>query len=56
MAAILQFSLGLHELQWLVISVDDSLLPQNVMSPLAACLHNEVQFFVISRVLTNNTR
>jgi hypothetical protein len=35
MAIILQFSLCLHELQWLMISVDDSLLPKNVMSPLA---------------------
>ena len=36
MVIILQFSLCLHELQWLVISLDDSLLPKNVMSPLAA--------------------
>jgi hypothetical protein len=54
MAVILQFSLCLHELQWLMISVDDSLPPKNVMSPLAACLHNGVQLFVVSRVLTDN--
>jgi hypothetical protein len=36
MVIILQFSLCLHELQWLMISVDDCLLPKNVMSPLAA--------------------
>ena len=39
---ILQFSLCLHEMQWLMISVDDCLLPNNVMSPLAACFHNGV--------------
>jgi hypothetical protein len=32
-------------------SVDDCLLPKNVMSPLEACLHNGVHFFVLSRVL-----
>ena len=31
MAVILQLSLCLHELQWLMISVDDCLLPKNVM-------------------------
>jgi hypothetical protein len=54
MAIILQFSLSLHELQWLMISVDDFLLPKNVMSPLAAGFHNGVHFFVISRVLMDN--
>jgi hypothetical protein len=54
MVVILQFSLCLHELQWLMISVDDCLLPKNVMSPLAACLHNGVHFFVVSRVLTDS--
>jgi hypothetical protein len=54
MVVILQFSLCLHELQWLMISVDDCLPPKNVMSPLAAGLHNGVHFFVISRVLTDN--
>jgi hypothetical protein len=54
MAIILQFSLWLHEMQWLMISVDDCLLPKNVMSPLAACLHNGVYFFVVSRVLTDS--
>jgi hypothetical protein len=54
MVVILQFSLCLHELQWLMISVDDCLLPKNVMSPLAVGLHNGVHFFVISRVLTDN--
>jgi hypothetical protein len=50
MVVILQFSLCLHELQWLMISVNDCLLPKNVMSPVAADFHNGVHFFVI-RVL-----
>jgi hypothetical protein len=54
MAVILKFSLCLHELQWLMISVDDYLLPKNVISPLVKGLHNGVHFFVVSRVLTNN--
>jgi hypothetical protein len=54
MAVILQFSLCLHKLQWLMISVDDCLLPKNVMSPLAAGLHNGVHLFVISRVIMDN--
>ena len=54
MAVILQFSLCLHELQWLMISVDDCLPPKNLMSPLVASLHNGVNFFVIGRVLTDN--
>jgi hypothetical protein len=54
MVVILQFSLCLHELQWLMISVDDFLLPENVMLPLAIGLHNGVHLFVISRVLTDN--
>jgi hypothetical protein len=37
-----------------MINVDDCLLPQNVMSPLAEVLHNGVNFFVVSRVLTEN--
>jgi hypothetical protein len=54
MVTILQFPFCLHELQWLIISVDDYLLPKNVMSPLATGLHNGVHFFVVIRVLTNN--
>ena len=53
MAVILQFSLCLHELQWLMISLDDYLIPKNVMSPLVAGLHNGVHLFVISRALTD---
>jgi hypothetical protein len=53
MAVILQFSLCLDELQWLMINVDDCLLPKDVMSPLAACFHNGLHFFVVSRVLTD---
>jgi hypothetical protein len=54
MAVILQFDLCLHELQRLMICVDDSLLPKNVISPLAAGLHNGLHFFVVSRVLMEN--
>jgi hypothetical protein len=54
MVVILQFFLCMHELQWIMISVDDCLLPKNVMSPLVIGLHNGVHFFVISRVLTDN--
>jgi hypothetical protein len=54
MAVILQFSLCLHELQWLMISVDDCLLLKNVMFPLVTCLHNGVHLFFISRVLTDS--
>jgi hypothetical protein len=54
MVVILQFSLCLHQMQWLMMSVDDCLLPKNVMSPLAACLYNGVHFFVVSRVLTDS--
>jgi hypothetical protein len=54
MVVILQFSLCLHELQQLMISVDDCLLPENVMPPLVVGLHNGVHFFVISRVLMDD--
>jgi hypothetical protein len=53
MAVILKIALCMHELEWLMISVDDCLLPKNLMSPLVAGLHNVVHFFVVSRVLTN---
>jgi hypothetical protein len=54
MAVILQFSLCLHELQWFMISVDDCLLPNNVMSPLTVGLYNGVHFLVVNRVLTDS--
>jgi hypothetical protein len=54
MAIILQFALCLHELHRLMISVDDCLLLENVMPPLAAGLYNGVHFFVVSRVLTDD--
>jgi hypothetical protein len=53
MAVILQFTLFLHELQRLMISVNDSLLPENIMPPLSVGLYNGVHFFVISGVLTD---
>jgi hypothetical protein len=52
MEIILQFSLCMHELQCLMISVDECHLPKNVMSPVEVGLHNGVHFFVISTVLT----
>ena len=54
MAVILQFALCLHELHWLMIGVDDCLLPENVMPPLAAGLHNGVHLFFISSVLMDD--
>jgi hypothetical protein len=37
-----------------MISVDDCLLPKNVMCPLVAGLYNGVHFLVISRVLMDS--
>jgi hypothetical protein len=54
MLVILQFSLCLHELQRLMISVYDCLIPKNIMPPLAVGLDNRVHFFVVSRVLTDD--
>jgi hypothetical protein len=54
MAVILQLSLCLYELQWIMINVDDCLLPKNVMSPKATGFHNGVHLFVVIKVLTNN--
>jgi hypothetical protein len=54
MVVILQFSLCLHELQRLMISVDDCLLPENVIPPIKEGLYNKVHFFVISGVITNH--
>jgi hypothetical protein len=53
MVVILQFALCLHKLQRLIINVDDCLLPEKVIPPLAVGLHNGVHFFVVSRVLTD---
>jgi hypothetical protein len=54
MVVILQFSLCLHELQRLVISVDDCLLPENVVLPLSTRLYNGIHFFVIGGVLMDD--
>jgi hypothetical protein len=35
-----------------MISVDDYLLPENVILPLEACLHNGLHLFFVRRVLT----
>jgi hypothetical protein len=54
MAVILQFSLCLHELQGLMISVDECLLLETLMPPLAEGFYNGVHFFVVSGVITEN--
>ena len=48
----MKLPLCLYELHMLMISVDDCLLPKNVIPPLATGLYNGVHFFVISGVLT----
>ena len=53
MAIILQFPLGLYELQGSVVYVDDRFLPQNVMLPLSAGLHNGLYIFLISEILSD---
>ena len=54
MAIILQFPLGLYELQGSVVCVDDDFVPQNVMFPLSVGLHNGIHFFVISGILLDH--
>jgi hypothetical protein len=54
MVVIIQFALCLHELQRLLINVDDCLLPENVVLPLSAGLYNGIHFFFIGGVLTYN--
>jgi hypothetical protein len=56
MAIILKFSLCLHELQRLMISVDECFLPENIMPPLATHLYNGVHLFIVSGVFTNDIR
>jgi hypothetical protein len=53
MEFVLKFALFLHELQRLVINVDDCLLRKNVMLPLVVGLYNGIHFFFISGVLTD---
>jgi hypothetical protein len=54
MEVILQFALCFHELQSIMVNVDDYLLLENVILPLAIGLYNGVHFFVISGVLTDD--
>jgi hypothetical protein len=54
MAVILQFPMCLHELQRLVISVDDRLFSQNVMFPLTTGLENGINLFFIHGVFPNS--
>ena len=51
MVIILQFPLALYELQGLVVCVDDSFFPQDLMLPLLAGLDNGKHLFVISGIL-----
>ena len=51
MAIILQFPMGLYELQGSVVYVDDRFLPQNLMLPLSVGLHNGIHLFIISGIL-----
>jgi hypothetical protein len=54
MAIVLQFPLCLYELQRLVISVDDCLLPKNVMFPLTTYLYDGIHLFVIGGVFLDS--
>jgi hypothetical protein len=49
MAIIVQFVLCLHELQRLVINVDDCLLSDNVMFPLVVGLYNGIHVVYLGR-------
>ena len=48
---ILKLSLGLHEIKWLVISMDDFLFSKDVMLPLATSLDTRVHQLVMGGVL-----
>jgi hypothetical protein len=54
MTIILQFSLCLHELEHIMIDVDDCFFPENVMPLVEEILYNGVHLFFISRVLTDD--
>ena len=56
MVIVLQIPLCMYELDGLVVCVDDRFLPQNVMLPLSASLHNGIHFFVISGILPDYVR
>lgn len=53
MVIVLQLPLCLYKLKRLVIGVDDHLLPQNVVLPLSASLHDGIHLFIIGGVLPN---
>jgi hypothetical protein len=54
MVVILEFSLCLHEIQQLMITMDNDIFPNNVMPPLMIVFHNGLHFLVIIRVLTDD--
>ena len=51
MVFILQFPLGLYELQGSLVYVDDRFLPENLILSLSAGLHNGIHLSVISGIL-----
>ena len=53
MEIILKLPLCLYEMQGLVVCVYDCFLPQNVMVPFSASLHNGIHFFVINGILAD---
>jgi len=53
MVIVLQISLCLSKLKRSVFSVDDHLLPHNVMLPLSASLHDGIDLFIIGGILPN---
>ena len=53
MGVIFLFSLCLYELQRLVISVDDYLLPMDVMVPLSKGMYNRIHLFIIGGIFAN---
>jgi hypothetical protein len=56
MEVILRFSPCLYEPQRLLISVYDSLFPQNVMFQLTIGMYNGIQFLVIGGVFLDSIR
>jgi hypothetical protein len=56
MVVVLQFPMCLYQLQRLVISLYDRLLPQNVMFPFTIVLYNGIHFLVIGRVFSDSIR
>ena len=54
MVVIFQFSPCLQKLQWIMISEDECILPENVIPPLAEGFHFGVDLFVVIKVLMDD--